>query len=375
MADDRGMEVYSGGVETPSSTEESETAAAHRRPGLRTTRPPSAVPQVHAEGEGERTSPPVHRRAELGGARADGVPRTRVRPTRWLARPSTASSRSCKSRYAPTSAKWANHRDVFHPVPLPPARAARPRDARRLRGELGAHRPVVRVLRNQPAAALLLLENRGPEPRRQGARLEHAAHLAAHRGHKEIVALLLQYGADAKKQNTNNRTAYDLARFERWGFPALQKRETARLLEAWAAAPVGVPVVEGNAFGDRRVEFTSSLATIDALALLVGAGLEDRAPPGCAPPRSPRAASTARARACSSPTSRACCGRCSATTATTTACARSSSSRARSPSALSAANERSTVSYEFLAPDPALYRMYPMREKRDRPVRSAWFSV
>ena len=102
----------------------------------------------------------------------------------------------------------------------------------------------------------------------------------AHKGGiaKEIVALLLQYGADAKKQNTNNRTAYDLARFERWGFPALQKRETARLLEAWAAAPVGVPVVEGNAFGDRRVEFTSSLATIDALAsLLVGAGLEDRA--------------------------------------------------------------------------------------------------
>ena len=132
---------------------------------------------------------------------------------------------------------------------------------------------------NQPAAALLLLENRA-DPNRVDKGLDSSTplHLAAHRGHKEIVALLLQYGADAKKQNTNNRTAYDLARFERWGFPALQKRETARLLEAWAAAPVGVPVVEGNAFGDRRVEFTSSLATIDALAsLLAGAGLEDRA--------------------------------------------------------------------------------------------------
>ena len=49
-------------VETPSPTEDSEATAVTLTVALgrRTTRLPSAVPQVHAEGEGERTSSPVH---------------------------------------------------------------------------------------------------------------------------------------------------------------------------------------------------------------------------------------------------------------------------------------------------------------------------
>ena len=83
------MEVYSfGRVETLSAPDESESTAVTLTVALgrRTTRLPSAVPQVHAEGEGERTSSPVHRRAGIlaGRVRTAFRVHSRASHSRWF---------------------------------------------------------------------------------------------------------------------------------------------------------------------------------------------------------------------------------------------------------------------------------------------------
>ena len=314
MADDRGMEVHCGGrVETPSAPDDSETTAVTLTVALgrRTTRLPSAVPQVHAEGEGERTSSPVHRRAGIlaGRVRTAFQVHSRASHSRWFGAAEHGILEELQKQVQMRRnlpAKSANHRDVSHPVPpAPRARSSTAGCPSTSRGTGGAPPCGTRA----PATS--------PPPRSSSSRTA-PTRTASTRGSTRARRSTWRRTAGTRR---SWRCSSSTAPTRRSKIPTTARPTTSRASSGGgsprsrsarprassrrgppppSASPSsrGTPSATAASSSPRR----SRPSTRSPPSSPAPASRTAR-PRGCAPPRSPRAASTARARPCSSPTS------------------------------------------------------------------------